>query len=229
MSQTEIRITGFGGQGVILAGYIIGKAASVHDDLDATMIQSYGPEARGSACSAQVVVSDDEVHYPYVAPPGLILVDLSRGLRHVRRAARGPGHAALRTGPGRPGRRRRGSRSFGVPVDPDRREDRAGASCRTSSCSASSPAGPASSAGGDAQRRCSTSVPAGTEDLNLRAFDAGWGTSRRARGAAGKAAATPIEDQDGTTLRRSGRALVIWAAVSPASRRRWIWPPPGSR
>lgn len=64
--RREIRITGFGGQGVILAGYILGKAASVYDGKQATMVQSYGPEARGSACAAQVVISDGRIHDPYV-------------------------------------------------------------------------------------------------------------------------------------------------------------------
>jgi len=64
--RKEIRITGFGGQGIILAGYILGKAASVHDGKQATMVQSYGPEARGSACAAQVVIADEKIHDPYV-------------------------------------------------------------------------------------------------------------------------------------------------------------------
>lgn len=64
--RKEIRITGFGGQGVILAGYILGKAAAVYDKKAATMVQSYGPEARGSACAAQVVISDGKIHDPYV-------------------------------------------------------------------------------------------------------------------------------------------------------------------
>ncbi len=49
MERTEIRITGFGGQGVVLIGYIIGRAWSVHAGGHATMIQSFGPEARGSS------------------------------------------------------------------------------------------------------------------------------------------------------------------------------------
>ena len=73
MATTEIRITGFGGQGVILSGYIIGKAASLYNDQHATLTQSFGPEARGSACSAQVVVSDDRVLYPYVTAPHIMI------------------------------------------------------------------------------------------------------------------------------------------------------------
>ena len=66
MSHMNIKISGFGGQGVILSSYIVGKAASIFDGLNASMTQAYGPEARGGACSAQVVVSSDEVDYPLV-------------------------------------------------------------------------------------------------------------------------------------------------------------------
>lgn len=66
MTRTEIRISGFGGQGIILAAYVIGKAAAVVEGRHATLNQSFGPEARGSACSAQLVLSDEPVSYPYV-------------------------------------------------------------------------------------------------------------------------------------------------------------------
>ena len=67
--RTELRITGFGGQGIILAGYIVGKAASVYDGKFATMVQAYGPEARGGASNADVIISDDPIDYPLVAHP----------------------------------------------------------------------------------------------------------------------------------------------------------------
>jgi len=70
---TEVRITGFGGQGVIRFGYLLGKAASIFDVKQATMTQSFGPEARGSACSSQVVISDDRVLYPYVTVPQIVV------------------------------------------------------------------------------------------------------------------------------------------------------------
>ena len=70
--RTEMRVTGFGGQGIILAGYIIGKAAAVYDDKHATMTQAYGPEARGSACSSQVIVrcTDSLSVHSLAADPG---------------------------------------------------------------------------------------------------------------------------------------------------------------
>ena len=74
MRLTEIRIAGFGGQGVILSAVVLGKAASIYDNGFATMTQNFGPEARGGACSAQLVLSDDPVLYPYVTRPDIIVI-----------------------------------------------------------------------------------------------------------------------------------------------------------
>jgi 2-oxoglutarate ferredoxin oxidoreductase subunit gamma len=74
MSRTEIKISGFGGQGVIMSAAVVGKAASIFDNKHATMIQSFGPEARGSSCSATVIVDDEKVTYPYVKHPQILVV-----------------------------------------------------------------------------------------------------------------------------------------------------------
>jgi len=74
MQLTEIRIAGFGGQGVILSAMILGKAASIYENAYATMTQSFGPEARGGACSAQLILSDSPVLYPYVTSPDILVV-----------------------------------------------------------------------------------------------------------------------------------------------------------
>jgi 2-oxoglutarate ferredoxin oxidoreductase subunit gamma len=71
---TEIRIGGFGGQGVILAGMIIGRAASIFDGKNVTLTQSFGPEARGSACSVQLIVSPEPILYPYLTRPDILVV-----------------------------------------------------------------------------------------------------------------------------------------------------------
>ncbi len=65
-SRKEVRFTGFGGQGMVVMGYILGRAATVYDGNNATMTQSYGPEARGGASSTQVIVSPEKIFYPYV-------------------------------------------------------------------------------------------------------------------------------------------------------------------
>jgi 2-oxoglutarate ferredoxin oxidoreductase subunit gamma len=77
--MTEIRFAGYGGQGIIRSGIIIGKAASLFDDKFATMNQSFGPEARGGACSAQVIVSDDRILYPYVTTPNILVAMSQEG------------------------------------------------------------------------------------------------------------------------------------------------------
>jgi 2-oxoglutarate ferredoxin oxidoreductase subunit gamma len=74
MQLTELRIAGFGGQGVILSAIVLGKAASIYQGAFATMTQSFGPEARGGACSAQLIVSDAPVLYPYVTQPDILVV-----------------------------------------------------------------------------------------------------------------------------------------------------------
>jgi 2-oxoglutarate ferredoxin oxidoreductase subunit gamma len=74
MRLTEIRIAGFGGQGVILSAVVLGKAASIYENGFATMTQNFGPEARGGACSAQLVISDSPVLYPYVTRPDIMVI-----------------------------------------------------------------------------------------------------------------------------------------------------------
>ena len=74
MQLTEVRIAGFGGQGVILSAIVLGKAASIYQGAFATMTQNFGPEARGGACSAQLVLSEMPVLYPYVTHPDIMVV-----------------------------------------------------------------------------------------------------------------------------------------------------------
>jgi len=74
MRLNEIRVAGFGGQGVILCASIIGKAACIFENGYATMTQAFGPEARGGACSAQVILSDEPILYPYVTQPDVLVV-----------------------------------------------------------------------------------------------------------------------------------------------------------
>ncbi len=61
--RKDIRICGKGGQGIMLSGFVLGKAASVYHDLKAVQMQSYGPEARGGAARSEVILSDEEIGY----------------------------------------------------------------------------------------------------------------------------------------------------------------------
>ena len=74
MRLTEIRIAGFGGQGVIMCASVIGRASSIVENGFATMTQNFGPEARGGACSAQLIVSQTPVLYPYITKPDIMVV-----------------------------------------------------------------------------------------------------------------------------------------------------------
>lgn len=75
MSRTEVRLSGAGGQGIVLAGQILGQAASLYEKgKSATFTQSYGPEARGGSCSAEVVISNESVGYPYVINPQVLVI-----------------------------------------------------------------------------------------------------------------------------------------------------------
>jgi 2-oxoglutarate ferredoxin oxidoreductase subunit gamma len=74
MDRKEIRIAGFGGQGVVLSGSILGKAASIYDKGFASLTQSYGPESRGGSCRAEVVIDDAPVDYPYVVNPQVQII-----------------------------------------------------------------------------------------------------------------------------------------------------------
>jgi len=86
--RTEIRISGFGGQGIGLAGYILGKALSLYAGLEAVMTQAYGPEARGGASSADIVVSDEPVDYPFVEHPNVLVALSQEAYARFRPAAR---------------------------------------------------------------------------------------------------------------------------------------------
>ncbi|MEW6025856.1 MAG: 2-oxoacid:acceptor oxidoreductase family protein [Planctomycetota bacterium] len=77
--KKEIRFTGFGGQGIILAGHITGKAAAIYSDLYATLTQSYGPESRGGASSAQLIISDKPIFYPNITRPDILIAMSQEG------------------------------------------------------------------------------------------------------------------------------------------------------
>jgi 2-oxoglutarate ferredoxin oxidoreductase subunit gamma len=69
----EIRLAGSGGQGMILAGVILAEAAAIHGGLNAVQTQSYGPEARGGASRSEVILAQGEIDYPKVMTADLLL------------------------------------------------------------------------------------------------------------------------------------------------------------
>ena len=77
--REELRICGYGGQGIILAGYIVGQAVAIFEHKQATFIRDYGPEARGGACRADLVISDKPVSYPYISAPSVLVAMSQQG------------------------------------------------------------------------------------------------------------------------------------------------------
>lgn len=73
VERFEIRLSGSGGQGLVLAGVILAEAAAIHDNLYAVQSQSYGPEARGGASKSEVIVGSEPISYPKAVRPDLLL------------------------------------------------------------------------------------------------------------------------------------------------------------
>ena len=171
MSRTEIRITGFGGQGVILAGHIIGRACAVEAGQHATMIQSFGPEARGSACSATLTVSDTEVLYPYIHRPDIFVVMSAEGYEIHGKELKDDGILVFEKDLVHPDPQP-AQRAFGV--SSTRIAEEQGRTIVQNIVMVGFFAAATEIVPRTAMRAAvRASVPPGTEELNLRAFDAG--------------------------------------------------------
>jgi 2-oxoglutarate ferredoxin oxidoreductase subunit gamma len=172
MARTEIRITGFGGQGVVLSGYIIGRACSINSDKHATMIQSFGPEARGSACSATLVVDSDEILYPYIQRPDIFIVMSAEGYDKFADELKDKGTLVYEKDLVK-ARIKKGQPSFACPST--RIAETLGRSIVQNIVMIGFFSAVTKLVDRDAIRNAvKDSVPSGTEELNLKAFDAGW-------------------------------------------------------
>jgi 2-oxoglutarate ferredoxin oxidoreductase subunit gamma len=171
MNRWEIRITGFGGQGVVLSGYIIGRAWAVHAGKHATMIQSFGPEARGSACSSTLVLSQDRVLYPYIRRPDVFAVMSAEGYERYHDELKDDGTFIYEQDLVRP-TLKEGQPSFGVPST--RLAEILGRPIVQNIVMLGFFTAVTRLVSREEMREAvKASVPAGTEDLNLQAFDAG--------------------------------------------------------
>ncbi|HSN56632.1 MAG TPA: 2-oxoacid:acceptor oxidoreductase family protein [Candidatus Sulfomarinibacteraceae bacterium] len=184
-TRTEIRITGFGGQGVVLTGYIIGRACAVHAGKHATMIQSFGPEARGSACSTTVAVSDGEVLYPYIGRPDVFVVMSAEGYDKYRDELKDEGTLIYEKDLVKP-KPKDGQPSFGV--SSTRIAEGLGRAIVQNIVMLGFFAAATGLVPLEAMREAvAESVPEGTQELNLRAFDAGCAAFEETYGTATQA------------------------------------------
>lgn len=73
MERVRMVFSGSGGQGVITAAVIIAEAAVLHEGLEATQSQSYGPEARGGATRSDIIIADSQIRFPKVIQPNVLV------------------------------------------------------------------------------------------------------------------------------------------------------------
>ncbi|MFZ0962107.1 MAG: 2-oxoacid:acceptor oxidoreductase family protein [Terriglobia bacterium] len=172
MGSAEIRIAGFGGQGVILAGMVIGKAASIYDGKFATLTQSFGPEARGSACSAQLIVSGDPILYPYINQPDILVVMSQEASTRFGADLKTAGMMLYESDLIQVDNTTKGLRRFGIPAT--RFAEELGRKLVLNMVMVGFVTALAELATPLAVRKAiADSVPKGTEELNLAAFEKG--------------------------------------------------------
>jgi 2-oxoglutarate ferredoxin oxidoreductase subunit gamma len=170
----EVRITGLGGQGVILSAHILGKAASVYGGYNATMTQSFGPEARGSACSAQLVIDEDRVLYPYIREPDILVAMSQDGYEKFREGMKPDGILVYDEELVHPTGGKRKVKSYGIPAA-RLAEDVVGRKITMNIIILGFFTAVTGLVPKDAMKEAVlSSVPAGTEKLNTLAFETGY-------------------------------------------------------
>jgi len=173
VGRTEIRLTGLGGQGIIRAGYILGKAAAIHDGRNAVFTQSYGPEARGGASSAQVIISDEPIRYPRLIAPSVLIAMSQEGWDRYHGELREDSLAIIEEELVEPGSLAKGVKLLSIPAT--RIAEGLGRSIVANVVMLGFVAAVTDVVSVEALREAvRTSVPRGTEELNLRAFEQGY-------------------------------------------------------
>lgn len=173
MQLSEIRIAGFGGQGVILAAQVIGKAFSIFENGYATLTQSFGPEARGGASSAQVILSDQPVAYPYVTHPDFLVVMSQEAYTRFAPELKPGGVLIVEEDLVRISEAPAGVRILGAPAT--RLAEELGRKMVLNVVMVGFFAAVTGVVSADALRQAvADSVPAATRDLNLKAFEKGY-------------------------------------------------------
>ncbi|MCS7265349.1 MAG: 2-oxoacid:acceptor oxidoreductase family protein [Armatimonadetes bacterium] len=172
-NRREVLIAGFGGQGIVLAGYILGKAAAVCESKEATLVQSYGPESRGGACKAEVVISEEQIDFPRASNPEAMVI-MAQEAYHAYAAKRQP-HCLLIIDEDLvdPNEEKPGMKLLKIPAT--RLAERLGRKIVANMVMLGFLTGVTGIVSPEAMREAiRTSVPRGTEDLNLKAFETGY-------------------------------------------------------
>lgn len=177
MKRHEIKVGGFGGQGVILSGHIIGRAASLHDRKNSALTQSYGPEARGGACSTELVVAEEEIHNPFFDRPGILIVMSQESYNLFVPKLRRGGLMLIEEDLVKPRRENGNVKMYAIPAT--RLAEGLGRRIVANIVMLGFFTRMAGIVSKDAMEKAiKESVPKGTEELNLKAFQAGYDYGR---------------------------------------------------
>ena len=172
MKTSEIRITGFGGQGVVLAGMVIGNASTLHDGNFVTLTQSFGPEARGTTCSVQLILSPEPILYPYLTKPDVLVVMSQDANQKYGRDLKPGGLLLYEQDLLQPEKLNHGTRTYGIPAT--RFAEELGRKMVLNMVMVGFVTAIARLTSPEAARKAiQSSVPKGTERLNLSAFEKG--------------------------------------------------------
>jgi len=156
-----------------MAAQIIGKAASIFGEQHATMTQAFGPEARGSSCSAQVVLSTEPILYPYVQTTDILVSMSQEAYQNFKPEMKDDAMLLYESDLVSIGELRPGQRAFGVPAT--RFAEELGRTIVTNIVMVGFFAAMAGTMDPkDLRDSVEDSVPPGTEKLNLKAFDKGY-------------------------------------------------------
>jgi 2-oxoglutarate ferredoxin oxidoreductase subunit gamma len=172
MNDTEIRATGFGGQGVVLLAFVVGRAVAIEGGRHSTMIQTFGPEARGSTCSATLVLSDHEVLYPYIRRSDILVVMSNDAYEKYAPELKPDGILVYESSLVHP-KPEPGQRAYGIPstrIAEAMRRPIVGNMVMLGFVTAAT----AVTSREVMREAVKGSVPTGTEEVNLQGFDAGW-------------------------------------------------------
>jgi 2-oxoglutarate ferredoxin oxidoreductase subunit gamma len=205
--RIEFRLSGSGGQGLLLAGIVLAEAA-ILDDKNAVQTQSYGPEARGGSSKAEVVISDEDIDYPKATDPDYLLALTAESYRTygpamgARAGAAGAagGHGLIIVDSSIPLSADIAARTVSVPILETAR-DKLGKKVVANIVALGVLGGLSKAASRESLEAAVRSrVPKGTEELNLGALRAGFElaevamTQRDARKTAGTSVAEALED-----------------------------------
>ncbi len=172
-SLKEIRVAGFGGQGVIMCASVIGKAASIFEGGYSTMTQNFGPEARGGACSAQLILSDEPILYPYVNETDASIIMSQEAFTRFAGEIKAGGVLLIEQDLVRVSNVKTGVRVYGVPAT--RLAEQLGRRMMQNIVMVGFFGAVTGYVGVEALKKAVLdSVPPHTRDLNVKAFEAGF-------------------------------------------------------